>query len=86
MALWVNRSGRNCEHISKFLDERHIYRTWDQPNSDHSRLRSRNDLIRLLEQTHPNAAVGRRRQSSRHISFGQHKGLLIGFRRSLLSL
>lgn len=67
MALWLNRSGRHCEHESKFLDEERIYLTWDQLNSDLSQLQSRDDLMQLLEQTYPNASVGRRRQNSGQI-------------------
>lgn len=67
MALWLNRSGRHCEHESKFLDEGRIYLTWDGLDRDLSGVSSRDELQDILKDVYPNASEGRRRQNSGQI-------------------
>jgi len=38
MTLWLNRSGRHCEHESKFLHDGRIYLTWNELDHDLSQL------------------------------------------------
>ena len=47
MALWLNRSGRHCEHESKFLKEERIYLTWDGLNRNIGNLNDRSELMGL---------------------------------------
>lgn len=67
MALWLNRSGRHCEHESKFLDEGRIYLTWGGLHHDLSRVDSRDQLQSVLEEVYPKASAGKRRQNSGQI-------------------
>ena len=77
MALWLTRSGRHCEHESKFLDEGRIYLTWRGLQHDLSRLSDREQLLAVLEEVYPDASLGRRRQNSGQIwafAHGMSKG------------
>lgn len=67
MALWLNRSGRHCEHERKFLDDGRIYLTWSGLSHDLSTLDSRDQVQDLLAKTYPNASPGKRRQNSGQI-------------------
>ena len=67
MALWLNRSGRHCEHESKFLDEGRIYLTWGGLHHDLSQVDSRDQLQSVLEEVYPKASAGKRRQNSGQI-------------------
>lgn len=67
MALWLNRSGRHCEHETKFLDEGRIYLTWDRLDRDLDQVTSRDELMTVLEEVYPKAGPGRRRQNSGQI-------------------
>lgn len=73
MALWLNRSGRHCEHESKFLDDSRIYLTWGGLKHDLSRIGSREELQQVLEQTYPDSSPGRRRQYTGQIWAFAHK-------------
>lgn len=50
MALWLNRSGRHCEHESKFLADGRIYLTWGGLNHDLGKLSGRDALMGSLEE------------------------------------
>jgi len=67
MALWLNRSGRHCEHETKFLDEGRIFLTWGGLNRDLGKVDSRDQLQTMLEQAYPKASPGKRRQHSGQI-------------------
>lgn len=67
MALWLNRSGRHCEHEGKFLEDQRIYLTWGGLDRDLGRLSSREDLMALLEEVYPNSKKHRRIQNSGQI-------------------
>lgn len=67
MALWLNRSGRHCEHEGKFIEENRIYLTWGGLNRDLSRLRDREELMKVLEQIYPKFTRGHRVQNSGQI-------------------
>jgi len=67
MALWLNRSGRHCEHEAKFLDDQRIYLTWGGLNRDLSTLSNRSDLMTLLEEVYPNSKKHKRIQNSGQI-------------------
>lgn len=67
MALWLNRSGRHCEHESKFLDDERIYLTWAGLDRDLDQLPDRAALLSILEEVYPTATLGHRRQNSAQI-------------------
>ncbi|HUT09614.1 MAG TPA: hypothetical protein VMY42_03895 [Thermoguttaceae bacterium] len=67
MALWLNRSGKHCEHESKFLAEGRIYLTWDGLDRDLGKLLDRAGLLTLLEDVYPKASPAQRRQNSGQI-------------------
>ncbi|MFN3165556.1 MAG: restriction endonuclease [Phycisphaeraceae bacterium] len=67
MALWLNRSGRHCEHESKFLDDGRIYLTWWGLNKNLAKLTTRDDLMSVLAEVYPKAGVNKRRQHSGQI-------------------
>ncbi len=67
MALWLNRSGRHCEHESKFMDEQRIFLTWGGLNRDLTKIKDRDQLLQTLEEVYPNASPGKRRQNSGQI-------------------
>ncbi len=53
MALWLNRSGRHCEHEDKFLKENRIYLTWGGLNRHLGKLKDRKDLMAVLAEVYP---------------------------------
>jgi restriction system protein len=67
MALWLNRSGRHCEHETKFLDEGRVYLTWGGLHHNLSKLSNREELMAVLEEVYPKASTGKRRQNSGQI-------------------
>lgn len=67
MALWLNRSGRHCEHEKKFLDDDRIYLTWGGLSHDLSKLSDRAALLALLEKVYPQFKKFHRVQNSGQI-------------------
>jgi len=67
MALWLNRSGRHCEHESKFLEEGRIYLTWGGLNHDLGKLADREALMGVLEKVYPQFKKFHRVQNSGQI-------------------
>ena len=67
MALWLNRSGRHCEHESRFLDDNRIYLTWARLDRDLSKLADRKALLAVLEEIYPKSTPAGRRQNSGQI-------------------
>jgi len=67
MALWLNRSGRHCEHENKFLEENRIYLTWGELDRDLSKLSARKQLMTLLEEVYPKFKHFHRVQNSGQI-------------------
>jgi len=67
MALWLNRSGRHCEHEQKFLDDDRIYLTWGGLSHDLSKLSDRPALMALLEKVYPQFKKFHRVQNSGQI-------------------
>ena len=67
MALWLNRSGKHCEHETKFLNEGRVYLTWEGLEKDLGQLASRDELLTLLEEIYPNSKKNRRIQNSSQI-------------------
>jgi restriction system protein len=67
MALWLNRSGRHCEHEDKFLNENRIYLTWGGLDRDLSKLSDRKQLMALLEEVYPKFKHFHRVQNSGQI-------------------
>lgn len=67
MALWLNRSGRHCEHESKFLNDRCIYLTWGGLKHDLSVVSDRQAVITLLEKVYPQHKKLQRAQNSGQI-------------------
>lgn len=67
MALWLNRSGRHCEHERKFLDDNRIYLTWGGLDRDLSKLDDRKALMAVLEEIYPKFSQGHRIQNSGQI-------------------
>lgn len=73
MALWLNRSGRHCEHESKFLEDRRIYLTWWGLNRNLVKLTTRDELMSVLAEVYPKAGIGKRRQNSGQIWAFTHR-------------
>lgn len=67
MALWLNRSGRHCEHENKFLKDNRIYLTWSGLNYNLGKLNERKDLMAVLEKVYPNFKLYKRIQNSGQI-------------------
>lgn len=67
MALWLNRSGRHCEHEGKFLDDQRIYLTWVGLNRDLGNVKDRKALMALLEEIYPKFTKHHRIQNSGQI-------------------
>lgn len=67
MALWLNRSGRHCEHEDKFLKENRIYLTWGGLDHDLGKLKDRKDLMAVLAEVYPKAKHFHRVQNSGQI-------------------
>lgn len=64
MALWLNRSGRHCEHENKFLSENRIFLTWSGLPYDLGNLEDREALMDLLEKVYPHFTKSHRIQNS----------------------
>lgn len=73
MALWLSRCGRNCEHESKFLNERRIYCTWGGLSRDLSKFSDRRAIFDLLGELNPKAGIGKRRQHTGQIWTFSHR-------------
>lgn len=73
MALWLNRSGRHCEHETKFLEDQRIFLTWDGLRHDLTKLSKRADLMTLLEEVYPDSKKHQRIQNSGQIWAFAHK-------------
>lgn len=54
MELWLNRAGSHGEFEHKFLQEGRIYLTWEELDRDLSPIKSRQNVLELLESTYPN--------------------------------
>jgi len=67
MALWLNRSGRHCEHEDKFLKDNRIYLTWGGLDRDLGKLKERKDLMAVLEEVYPKFKHFHRVQNSGQI-------------------
>lgn len=67
MALWLNRSGRHCEHETKFLDEGRIYLTWGGLHHNLGQIDARDGLMAILEEVYPKAGPNKRKQNSNQI-------------------
>ena len=52
MALWLNRSGRHCEHESRLIEAKRIFLTWAGLDHDLSKLADRESLMALLEKAY----------------------------------
>ena len=48
MTLWLCRSGKHCEHESKFLNDEKIYLTWWGLNTDLCVLPERLETLSVL--------------------------------------
>jgi len=73
MALWLCRSGKHCEHESKFLNDERIYLTWGGLDRDLSQLPDRQELVSVLEEHYPLAKMAKRRQNSSQIWAFSHR-------------
>lgn len=67
MALWLNRSGRHCEHEARFLQDKRIYLTWGGLAHDLSKLADREALMSVLEEVYPQFKKSHRIQNSGQI-------------------
>jgi restriction system protein len=73
MALWLNRSGRHCEHEDKFLKDNRIYLTWGGLDRDLGKLKERKDLMAVLEEVYPKFKHFHRVQNSGQIWAFTHR-------------
>ncbi len=73
MALWLNRSGRHCEHEDKFLKENRIYLTWGGLDRDLGKLKDRKDLMAVLAEVYPKFKHFHRVQNSGQIWAFTHR-------------
>jgi restriction system protein len=64
MALWLVRAGKSGQHEQRFIHDKNIYLTWEALDSDLSKIATREQLRRMLENTFPNASAGRITQNS----------------------
>jgi restriction system protein len=53
VALWLNRAGRQGQHLLKFREDSRIYLTWTGLDRDLSQVADRADLSALLTQVYP---------------------------------
>lgn len=67
MALWLNRSGRHCEHEDRFLKQNRIYLTWGGLDRDLGKLKDRKSLMNLLAEIYPKFKHFHRVQNSGQI-------------------
>jgi restriction system protein len=63
MAIWLNRSGKYCEHEERYLKDGRIYLTWDNLHTDLGVCDTREKLSELLETAMPDAKTGLLRQN-----------------------
>lgn len=73
MTLWLCRSGKHCEHESKFLNDERIYLTWWGLKTDLSSVSDRQELVGVLEAYDPKAKMAKRRQNSSQIWSFSHR-------------
>ena len=73
MALWLNRSGRHCEHEDKFLKDNRIYLTRGGLDRDLGKLTDRKELIAVLEEVYPKFKHFHRVQNSGQIWAFTHR-------------
>ncbi len=73
MPLWLNRSGRHCEHEARFLKENRIYLTWKGLLHDLSKVSDRLALMSLLDKFYPHFKKFHRVQNSGQIWAFVHK-------------
>lgn len=73
MPLWLNRSGRHCEHESKFFSDDRIYLTWGDLSTDLSNVKDRDELMCVLEKFYPKFTRSHRIQNSGQIWAFAHK-------------
>lgn len=74
MALWLNRSGRHCEHEDKFLKDNRIYLTWGGLDRALGKLKERKDLMAVLEEVYPKFKHFHRVQNSSAKTPGAPRG------------
>lgn len=55
MAIWLVRAGSHGEYEQKFIQEKRVYLTWSDLSADLGQLPDREALLKLLEQTYPDA-------------------------------
>lgn len=67
MSIWLCRAGRHGQYERRFLDEGHVYLTWDGLDRDLHEPTTRRELGKLLRQVYPNAAKGRISQNTGQI-------------------
>ena len=61
MSLWLIRAGRHGEFEPKFFEEERVYVTWDQLETNLSKLESREDLMKALADLYKDAKVNKLR-------------------------
>lgn len=67
MALWLNRSGRHCEHEDRFLKDSRIYLTFGSLCRDLGKLQDRKELMSLLADVYPTFTHSHRVQKAGQI-------------------
>lgn len=73
MAIWLNRSGRHCEHEDKFLQENRIYLTRKGLNTNLADVPTRQQLAETLEEFYPDSKKHKRIQNSGQIWAFTHR-------------
>ena len=53
MSLWLTRAGSHGEYENRFLDENRIYLTWENLSYDLSKVKTRQELDKLLTKVYP---------------------------------
>jgi len=64
MSIWLVRAGAHGEYEKKFLEENRVYLTWEGLSTDLGKLSQKLDLKSVLQQTYPDATVGRIRNNT----------------------
>jgi restriction system protein len=53
MAIWLIRAGKHGEYEQKFIQEKRVYATWPDLNTDLSAMKKRTELFQAMTKLYP---------------------------------